>query len=106
MSARGPARRSILRGLALAPAAALAGCPMTGPRPAVLRVRCNVPDATLWIDDAYAGRVAEWAGGQPVGAGFRRVEIRQAGFFTYYAEISPEEGQAISVDAQLRPDLD
>ena len=84
----------------------LTGCAMTGPRPAILRVRCNVPEATLWIDDAFAGRVAEWASGQPLGPGFRRVEIRQAGFFTFYAEISPEEGQAVSLDAQLRPDLD
>ncbi len=83
-----------------------AGCAMTGPRPAILRIRCNVPDANLWIDDAYAGRVAEWSSGQPLGPGFRRVEIRQAGFFTHYAEISAEEGQAVSVEAELRPELD
>ena len=96
---------TILRALLVA-AVLLTGCAMTGPRPAILRVRCNVPEATLWIDDAFAGRVTEWGQGQPLGPGFRRVEIRQAGFFTFYAEISPEEGQSVSVDAQLRPDLD
>jgi hypothetical protein len=98
-------RRRILQGLALA-AGLVGGCAMTGPRPAILRVRCNVPDASLLIDDAFAGRVAEWSAGQPVGPGFRRVEIRHAGFFTFYAEISPEEGQAVSLQAELRPDLD
>jgi hypothetical protein len=98
--------RSVLRGLALTGLMAVAGCAMTGPRPAVLRVRCNVPEATLWIDDAFAGRVGEWSGGQALGPGFRRVEIRQAGFFTFSAEISPEEGQAVSLDAELRPHLD
>jgi hypothetical protein len=84
----------------------LAGCALTGPRPATLRVRCNLPDATLWIDDSYAGRAAEWAGGQPLGPGFRRIEIRQPGYFSYYRELAPEEGQTVSVDAELRPDLD
>ncbi len=100
-------RRHLLRSLALSlPAATLAACAMTGPRPATLRVRCNVPEATLWIDDSFAGRAADWSRGQPLGPGFRRIEIRQAGYFTYYVELSPEEGQAVSVDAQLRPDLD
>jgi hypothetical protein len=101
-----PQRRSILRSILVGLALGCAACAMTGPRPAVLRVRCNVPDATLWIADAFAGRVAEWASGQPIGPGFRRVEIRQAGFFTHYAEISPEEGQAIALEAELRPELD
>jgi hypothetical protein len=91
---------------ALASMVVLAGCAMTGPRPAILRVRCNVPEATVWIDDAFAGTVAEWSKGQPLGPGFRRLEIRQAGFFTHYAEITPEEGQSLAIDARLRPDLD
>jgi hypothetical protein len=99
----GRARRALT---ALVAMAVLASCAMTGPRPAILRVRCNVPDATVWIDDAFAGTVAEFANGQPLGPGFRRLEIRQAGFFTHYAEISPEEGQSLSIEAKLRPDLD
>ena len=90
----------------VAPASFLIGCALTGPRPATLRVRCNVPEATLWIDDAFAGRVGEWTRGQPLGPGFRRLEIRQAGYFPFYAEIVPEEGQALSLEAELRPALD
>jgi hypothetical protein len=98
-------RRSFLPALALV-SGLLAGCAMTGPRPATLRVRCNLPEATLWIDDSFAGRTGEWANGQPLGPGFRRIEIRQAGYFTYYRELAQEEGQTVAIDAELRPDLD
>jgi hypothetical protein len=102
-----PTRRLVLRGLTLVASTSLpGGCALTGPRPAMLRVRCNVPEATLWIDDTFVGRVGEWAAGQSLRPGFRRLEIRQAGYFPFYAEIAPQEGQALSLQAELRPELD
>jgi hypothetical protein len=77
-------------------------------RPAAsFAVRCNVPDAALLIDDVLVGRVSEWAPpGHAVRPGFHRIEIRQAGYFSHYAEIEPPAGGQALVQAQLHPLLD
>ncbi len=42
-------------------ATALAGCAHTLGSGAVgVRVECNVPDASVWIDDLLAGSAKEW----------------------------------------------
>jgi hypothetical protein len=71
-----------------------------------LKLTTNVPEATLWIDDQLAGRVSEWAAGRVLMAGFRRIEVRQSGFFTFYKEINPRPGETVAVHAELRPELD
>ena len=76
------------------------------PNAAVLRLTCNVPDATLWIDDRLAGRASEWAKGRVLVAGFRRLEVRQSGFFSFYGEINPRPGETVTVHAELRPELE
>jgi hypothetical protein len=91
--------------LCLLGAAACATAPRT-PNAAMLKLITNVPEATLWIDDRLAGRAAEWAAGRVLVAGFRRIEVRQPGFFTFYQEINPRPGDTITVHAELRPELD
>lgn len=66
----------------------------------------NAPEATLWIDDRLAGRAVDWATGRVLVAGFRRIEVRQPGFFTFYQEINPRPGETIALHAELRPELD
>ena len=86
---------------------ALLSCATARVRPtATLRVICSVPEATLWIDDHLVGRVGEWKDGQPVAAGFRRVEIRHPSYFTFFAELAPQQNEGVILNAELRPQLD
>jgi hypothetical protein len=71
-----------------------------------LKIECNVPQATLRIDDVLLGRAADWSTPRPLGAGFHRVEIGEASHFTFYAEIKLREGEAAIVRAELRPLLE
>ena len=92
----------------LAAVALVAACATAprAPNAAVLKLTCNVPDATLWIDDRLAGRTADWKAGRVLMAGFRRLEVRQPGFFTSFHEINPRPGETVSVHAELRPEVD
>lgn len=84
-----------------------AACAHTG-KPAVrldgqLAVRCNVPDARVYVDDVFRGRAAELAvGALMVPSGPRRVEVRADGWFTAYRDVAvPHAGRA-NVDVELR----
>jgi hypothetical protein len=102
------ARPARLVALALLVVASCAHAPHAGG--VAFRVSANVPDATLWIDDVLAGRVAEWtADGDKVRhlrAGFHRVEVRAPGYYSVFREIEPMEGARVVIDAQLKPLLD
>ena len=90
--------------LILALAGVVGGCAHTlGDYAAGVRVDCNLPDATVWIDDLLAGSAAEWKReGHQIRAGFHRIEIRHPGYYSVFREIElPEGGQAI-VKAPLR----
>ena len=67
------------------------------------KVQCNVPDATVWVDDVLVGKVSDWKGdGRHIRAGFHRIEIRHPGYYSFFQEVElPEGGHAI-VNAQLR----
>jgi hypothetical protein len=86
-------------------AAAILGCATAIPYGAVsLRVDSNVPDGTVWVDDALVGHVADWAkDGKHIRAGFHRIEIRHAGYYSYFQEIELPEGAHTIVKAQLHP---
>jgi hypothetical protein len=104
-----PSRRRLLQGIAsAAPAALLAGCATGGglENAAFLKIDCNVPEATVWIDDRLAGRVAEYHEPRPMLAGFRRLEIRHPGHFTYFRELTSRPGDTVLVRAELRPELE
>jgi hypothetical protein len=102
-------RLSFVLMLVLAPAAgALPGCATgRGLRDAAfLRLDCNVPDATLWIDDHPAGHAAAWREARPMPAGFRRLELRHPGYFTFYKELSTQPGDTVVLTARLQPELE
>ncbi len=84
------------------------GC-ATAPKPApraTLRIACNVPDASVFVDDQFVGTAAAWAKGAAFPAGFRRIEVRHPAHFSFFAEVTPKEGQRIDLEARLRPQLD
>jgi hypothetical protein len=89
-------------------ATALAGCAHTLSSGAVgVRVECNVPDASVWIDDLLAGSAKEWKSeGHQIRAGFHRIEVRHPGYFTFFQEVDLPPGSRTVVNAKLRELLD
>lgn len=87
-------------------ALAAAGCATTGAAvraDAQLVVTCPVPDARIYVDDVFRGRVAELRGrAMLVPSGERRVEVRADGWFPAYRDVTvPHAGRA-TVDVPLR----
>jgi hypothetical protein len=89
-------------------ATALAGCAHTlSSGAAGVRVECNVPDASVWIDDLLAGNAKEWKSeGHQIRAGFHRIEIRHPGYFSFFQEVELPAGSRTVVNAKLRELLD
>jgi hypothetical protein len=89
-------------------ATVLPGCAHTLSSGAVgVRVECNVPDATVWIDDLLAGSAKEWKSeGHQIRAGFHRIEIRHPGYFSFFQEVELPPGSRTVVNAKLRELLD
>jgi hypothetical protein len=84
------------------------GCASMDPEAAgTLQVSCNVPDAAVLLDDELVGRAGELAKtGKTLRPGFYRVEIRQPGYYPFFAEVNVPEGGATAVKAELFPLLD
>ena len=71
------------------------------------RVESNVPDAVVWIDDGQIGTTREWsAPGRQIRAGFHRVEIRAAGYYSVYQEIEQPDGGRAVIKANLHPTIE
>jgi hypothetical protein len=69
-----------------------------------LRVDCNVPDATLWVDDVLVGTVANWKGeGKFIRSGFHRLEVRHPGHYSHFQEVDLPSGGKLVVTAKLEP---
>ena len=104
----GRSLRALFVGAFLLGAAALGGCAHTLGSGAVgVRVECNVPDATVWIDDLLAGSAKEWESeGHQIRAGFHRIEIRHPGYFSFFQEVDLPPGNRTVVNAKLRELLD
>lgn len=74
---------------------------------ATLRVHCNVPEAAVLLDDAMVGDARELAqSGKSIRPGFYRVEIRHPNYYSYFGEITVDEGGAAVIKAELHPLLD
>ena len=84
-------------------AALAVGCATGRAAPAgTLKIECNVPEATLRIDDVLLGRAADWAAPRTIPAGFHRLQIADAAHFTFSAEIRLREGEGAVVRAHLQ----
>jgi len=86
----------------------VAGCAHTLEPGAVgVRVECNIPDASVYIDDLMVGNAAEWKKeGHQIRAGFHRIEIRAPGYYSFFQEIELPSGGHAVVNANLREVLD
>ena len=52
------------------------------------RVECNVPDATVWVDDVLVGKVTDWkSDGKHIRAGFHRIEVRHPNYYSFFQEV-------------------
>jgi len=86
----------------------VAGCAHTlEPGEVGVRVECNVPDASVYIDDLMVGNATDWKKeGHQVRAGFHRIEIRAPGYYSFFQEIELPAGAHAVVNANLREVLD
>ena len=67
------------------------------------RVECNVPDATVWVDDVLVGKVSDWkSDGRHIRAGFHRIEIRHPNYYSFFQEVELPGGSNVVVNAKLR----
>jgi hypothetical protein len=81
-----------------------ASCAHTlGDNAIAFRVDCNVPDATVWVDDVLVGKVSDWkSDGRHIRAGFHRIEIRHPNYYSYFQEVELAGGTQVVVNAKLR----
>lgn len=84
--------------------AAVASCAHSLPANAIeLRVECNVPDATVWIDDVLMGTTKDWSDkGRYIKPGFHRIEVRHPGYYSFFQEVELPPGSQTVVRATLR----
>lgn len=90
-----------MRLLALLLALALGAC--AGTQTISLRLKGNVPDATVTIDDQHLGSV-KYVGvrGVALPPGTHRVTIEKAGYFPYDKLVEAKEGEGpIELDVKL-----
>ena len=67
------------------------------------KVDCNVPDATVWVDDVLVGKVADWkSDGKHIRAGFHRIEVRHPNYYSFFQEVELPGGSHVVVNARLR----
>jgi hypothetical protein len=69
-----------------------------------MRVECNVPDATIWVDDVLVGTAANWKSeGKFIRSGFHRLEIRHPAHYSHFQEVDLPSGGKLLVTAKLEP---
>jgi PEGA domain-containing protein len=92
-----------LAGVALFALSAGACAHGLGDNAIALRVECNVPDATLWVDDVLVGKVTDWkSDGKHIRAGFHRIEVRHPNYYSFFQEVELPGGNSVVVKAKLR----
>jgi len=94
----------LLSAQAMLAAALVPGCATLGsPKDAVpFHVQVNVPDATIWVDDRLVGSAKTLEkDGTFLRAGFHRVEVRHPDYYSYFAEVTPKQGEPVLIQAQL-----
>jgi hypothetical protein len=68
-----------------------------------LRIVCEPPGATLFVDDRYVGVVGR-LGKQPLmlPEGLHRLELRHDGYFAHFAEVTLAKGVGQRLEVKLR----
>ena len=95
--------RSMLVAAALFALAAGSCAHGLGDNAIAFRVECNVPDATVWVDDVLVGKVGDWKSeGKHIRAGFHRIEVRHPNYYSFFQEVELPGGSHVVVNAKLR----
>ena len=104
-----------MRWLALAALLGVAACASGGGTSAAARaraqsalvlVRCEVADATIWVDDHPVAQIRDARGGLRLRAGAHHVEVRHDRFHTRYYELSLASGETKTLEVSLVEVLD
>lgn len=94
---------------AAALATALAGCGGAGrsssSRDAVVRLTCNVAEASLFVDGRFLAPVGLLRGGVALSPGEHRLELRHDGYLPRFFELSLAVAEKRQLEAQLFPVL-
>lgn len=102
MTNKRPTLASALLALLLALSLSLSCAHTLGANAINLRVDCNVPDATVWIDDVLVGTAKSWHSERSIRAGFHRIELRHPGYYSFFQEVELPGGSQVVVNAKLR----
>ena len=74
----------------------------SGPPTVAIRITGNDPDATVWIDDRLAGRLADFSkSGKRLGLGFHRIEVRAPGAYSFFQEVEVKPGSDVAIQAVM-----
>ncbi|HEY5448191.1 MAG TPA: PEGA domain-containing protein [Polyangia bacterium] len=95
--------RGLLLAVALSALAAVSCAHTLAENAIAMRVECNVPDATIWVDDVLVGKVGDWKSeGKHIRAGFHRIEVRHPNYYSFFQEVELPGGSHVVVNAKLR----
>lgn len=86
-------------------ARAAGGAAGVAPDDAIIQLRCNVPEAELWVNERYIGPVGALKGGVALSPGTHRVEARHAQHHAFYAELALRARERRTLDIELAPKL-
>jgi hypothetical protein len=88
----------------------LAGCVTMSsgaPPRGLLRLEVTPPEAEVFIDDQYQGRIAGWREGTvPVKPGLRRVALTAPGHITQRFDLEIARGEEVTLQVQLTAALE
>lgn len=72
---------------------------------AVVIVKVDVEDASLWVDGRYVGPIGSLRGGVAVEPGVHRFEVRHDEHFSHYAELELAARERRTLVVDLAPVL-
>ncbi|MCP4444694.1 MAG: hypothetical protein GY811_05015 [Myxococcales bacterium] len=68
---------------------------------AIVALRCDVPDAEVWVDGRYFREVAELKRAFRLRAGEHRIEVRHHDYHSMYYELSVQAGTRHTLRVEL-----
>lgn len=74
-------------------------------RDAIVRITCNVPDASLFVDGRFLAPVSLVRGGVALSPGAHRIELRHDAYLGRFLELTLAPAERRTIDAQLFPIL-
>lgn len=72
---------------------------------AIVKLRTDVKDASLWVDGRFIGPIGGLSGGIAIEPGKHRFELRHDDYFSHYEELDLAPRQTVQLDIELAPVL-